>query len=440
MNQDQALGNAPLSALTQRSSSIGAYLPSGSARHGRRLRCSQAEQPGALPELPSRVLFTFAGGMGHFLPLLLIARALASDGHAVAFAAQAKLLPAVEQAGFEAFDTGGSTVRDPAARSPLLRPDMEREHRAVRDGYAGRVARQRASALLERAALWKPDLLVCDELDFGCMIAAERLSIPYATMLVIASGRLVRHDLVAEPLNALRAEHGLPLDPGLAMLSRHLVLSPFPPSLRDPRCPLPVTAHAFRPDISDGGEPPAWLRALPDRPVAYVTLGTVFNVEAGDLLSRLIEGLRRLPVNVIVTVGPQMDPTELGSQAENVRIEQYVDHGSLLPRCSLVVCHAGSGTVLGALAHGLPMLLLSIGADQPFNGARCEALGVAQVLDPVDATPEQVEAAAAFLLASSDHWLRASRVRDEIAALPGQATAVALLNRLARRRAPHLAS
>jgi UDP:flavonoid glycosyltransferase YjiC (YdhE family) len=380
-----------------------------------------------------RLLFTFAGGVGHFLPLLPLAHALAAEGHDVAFGAQAAMLPTVKQAGFEAFDTGGRTIRDVELREPLLELDMEREYRVVREGYAGRVARQRAPAILERARMWRPDLLVCDEMDFGCPVAAERLSVPHATVLVIASGMLTGPDLLAAPLGQLRDEHGLPPDPEMAMLNRYLVLSPFPPSLRDPTRPLPLTAHAFRPAPPRDVTPPPWLRPPSDRPLIYVTLGTVFNAESGDLFARLLEGVRDLPVDVIATVGPQLDPAELGPQPDNIRIERFIIQSSLLPLCDLVVSHAGSGTVCGALAHGLPMLLLPMGADQPFNARRCEELGAARTLPPIRLTPAEVKEAVAFLLASDAHRKAARRMMAEIAALPGQESAVNLITKLARR-------
>lgn len=382
-----------------------------------------------------RFLFSFAGGSGHFLPLLPLARGLTDEGHTVAFAGQSAMLSIIEQAGFTAFDAGGSTVRDVAARVPLLKLDLEREYRAVRDGYAGRVAQQRTATLLELARSWKPDLMVCDEMDFGCPIAAERLSIPHATVLVIASGMLAKRDLIAEPLNRLRAEHGLPPDPEMAMLNRRLILSPFPASLRDPSCPLPSAAHAFRPAS------PAFTARLPrpsevpGRPLVYVTLGTVFNAESGDLLATLVEGLRDMPVDVVATVGPQLDPAELGPQPDNVRIERFVDQWSLMPRCSLVVSHAGSGTVYGALAHGLPMLLLPMGADQPFNAMRCEALGTAWILEPTEQTPSTIRDAAIRVLADGSFGRAARKVAAEIAALPGQDHALALLTELAHKPA-----
>jgi MGT family glycosyltransferase len=168
----------------------------------------------------------------------------------------------------------------------------------------------------------------------------------------------------------------------------------------------------------------------------YFTLGTVFNVECGDLFGRVVAGLRELPIHLVVTVGRDVDPAELGPQPANVRVERFVPQAELLPRSSLVVSHGGSGSVMGALAHGLPMLLLPIGADQPLNALRCEALGVGRSLDALLADPPTVRAAAASVLADPSYRRAAERMRDEIAALPEPASAVALLERLAAERRP----
>jgi UDP:flavonoid glycosyltransferase YjiC (YdhE family) len=386
-----------------------------------------------------RILFTFAGGSGHFEPLVPIARAAQAAGHTVAFAGQQTMVPAVEAAGFTVFATGGATVGAAPERLPLLKLDIEREDRALRESYANRIARERASAILALCADWRPDMLVCDEVDFGCPIAADRLGLPHATVLVIAAGSFVRPGLVGEPLNRLRAEHGLPPDPELAMLSRYLVLSPFPPSYRDPTFPLPATAHSIRPlalDRAPGVTAPAWLAELGGAPTIYFTLGTVFNIESGDLFSRVLAGLRELPVNVIATVGREIDPAELGPQPAHIRIERYVAQATILPHCAAVVSHGGSGSVIGALAHGLPSVLIPMGADQPLNAARCADLGLARVLDAVEATPESVRGAVAAVLADPAYRRAAERMRDELAALPGPEHAVALLERLAEEQRP----
>ena len=386
-----------------------------------------------------RILFTFAGGNGHFEPLAPIARAAVAAGHTVAFAGQAALLPNVEAAGFTAIATTGATFSDTPQRSPLLKLDAEREDRDLRDGFADRLARQRAASLLGVCNDWRPDLVVCDEVDFGSMVCAERLGLPYASVLVIAAGSFVRPTLVAAPLNQLRAEHGLPPDPELTMLSRYLVLSPCPPSYRDPRFPLPATAHSIRPlaapPSADAALPP-WVAELDDAPTIYFTLGTVFNLESGDLFNRVLAGLRGLAVNVVATVGRQIDPTEFGPQPANIHIERFIPQALILPRCSLVISHGGSGSVIGALTQGLPALLIPMGADQPHNAARCADLGVAQVLDALEATPADVRQAVGALLAEPSYRRAAMRMAQEIAALPEPAQAIPLLERLVAEKRP----
>ena len=385
------------------------------------------------------VLFTFAGGSGHFEPLVPIARAAAAAGHMVAFGGQSVMIPAIEAAGFTAFAMAGATLSATPERLPLLKLDAEREDRDLREGFATRLARQRCAAVLGLCEEWQPDLVVCDEVDFGAIVAAERLGLPYATVLVIAAGSFVREEVVGEPLNQLRAEHGLPPDPDLAMLSRYLVLSPFPPSYRDPAFPLPVTAHSLRPlalEAAQNDSAPAWVARLSGAPTIYFTLGTVFNVESGDLFERVLAGLRELPINLIATVGRQIDPEEFGPQAANIHIERYISQALILPYCDLVVSHGGSGSVIGALAHGLPSVLIPMGADQPLNAARCADLGVARVLDAVEATLESVREAVSSVLADPSYRQAAERIRDEIATLPAAEYAVTLLERLAAERRP----
>jgi UDP:flavonoid glycosyltransferase YjiC (YdhE family) len=383
-----------------------------------------------------RILFTFAGGTGHFLPLVPVARAAERAGHVVAFAGQEGMVATVEAAGFTMFPSGGASLLSTDQRAPLLALDMEREARAIRTTFAGRIARERADAILAIGTGWSPDVVVRDEIDFGAAVAAERLGLPHATVLCIASGSFVPTSLVAEPLNALRESHGLPLDPDLAMLDRYLVLSPFPPSFRDPAVAPSPNLHAFR-SVETGSNgtapddvpPPSWLEVLP-KPVLYLTLGTIFNRESGDLFERAIAGLRDLPGSVVVTVGREIDPASVGPQPANVHVHRFIPQSLLLPHCDIVVSHAGSGSVIGALAHGLPMVLLPMGADQPLNAARAEALGVALVLDAIDATSADIQHAAVTVLSEPSYLRKAELIRDEIRALPGPGHALELIEQL----------
>jgi MGT family glycosyltransferase len=251
---------------------------------------------------------------------------------------------------------------------------------------------------------------------------------------VIAAGGFLDPKLIAEPLTVLRSEYGL-ADDGLAMLHRYLTLVPVPPSFRNPLDPLPSTAHHVRPAVLDEGD--GFARPAPSAvgpPTVYFTLGTIFHQESGDLFQRVLSGLSGLVGEIVVTVGNEVDPAELGPQPSNVRIERFIPAGEILSRCDLVVSHGGSGTVVGALAFGVPQVLLPIGADQPLNADRCHDLGVAAVLNASTASGQAIAEAARAVLEDRSYRVRATSLRDEIRSLPGSGEAAARLERLATSR------
>jgi MGT family glycosyltransferase len=175
---------------------------------------------------------------------------------------------------------------------------------------------------------------------------------------------------------------------------------------------------------------------MDDKPTVYFTLGTVFHLESGDLFTRVLAGLRDLPINVIITVGREIDPAEFGIQPDHIHIERYIPQALILPRCDLVISHGGSGSVIGSLIHGLPSVLIPMGADQPHNAKRCEALGVGRVLDAVRATPDMIRQAVSVVLENPSYQQAAERLKDEIATLPEPTYAVTLLERLAAEKQP----
>jgi MGT family glycosyltransferase len=167
-----------------------------------------------------------------------------------------------------------------------------------------------------------------------------------------------------------------------------------------------------------------------DRPTVYFTLGTIFHQESGDLFTRVVAGLSDLDANIIVTVGREIDPAELGPQPPNVLVERFIPQELLLPRCDLVVSHSGSGSVIGALAFGIPLVLLPMGADQPLNADRCEALGVARVLDPLTARPRDITDSAQEVLQTATYREAARRLREETTLLPTSDQAAGMIEEL----------
>lgn len=379
-----------------------------------------------------RVLCSFVGGRGHMEPLLPIARAARDARHEVAFACRPSMTGAVAAEGFDAVAIGPD-VSAPTARTPLRDPDPVYEEAVMRDGFASRTARARAEDLLQVLSTRDVDAIVADEVDFGAFLAAERLGIPYVSVVVLAAGGFARPDLLAAPLGALRAELGLPADPELTMLHRHLLLAPVPPSYRDPAHPLPASTLAIRPAALEAHED----RRRDDRPArprVYVTLGTIFNMESGDLFERLLAAVSDVDADVLVTVGDGLDPEELPAVPEHVWVERFVPQHLVLPHADVVVSHGGSGSVIGALAHGVPLVLLPMGADQPHNARRCVELGVGRALDPVRATPQDLRDAIQSVLGDDRHRSQAQRLADESRGLPAAIEAVRTLEAIVAGR------
>ena len=85
---------------------------------------------------------------------------------------------------------------------------------------------------------------------------------------------------------------------------------------------------------------------------------------------------------------------------------------------------------MAALAHGLPLVLVPIGADQPQNAHCCAALGFAHVVDTDTLSPSVARAAVLDALSDPSYRRNAERLRAEIQGLSGPEQAVTFLERL----------
>ena len=98
-----------------------------------------------------RILFTCRPVVGHFYPLVPVARALAGAGHDVAFATHPSLQPAIASAGFRHVAAGlgpsSREVADLMAQARDLSGEVLLEHIWGRL-FAGLLARRMAGDLL----------------------------------------------------------------------------------------------------------------------------------------------------------------------------------------------------------------------------------------------------------------------------------------------------
>jgi UDP:flavonoid glycosyltransferase YjiC (YdhE family) len=366
-----------------------------------------------------RVLVGCWPAYGHLLPMLPLVRAAQRAGHDVVVSSGADLAPVLDGLGVPDH-ASGLTLAESYGRLPdyttiSALPPEEQAGFAARYLF-GAGAVDRARDLAAFVDEWRPDLVVHDTLELGSPTVAADRDIPHVTH---GYGPMVPDsDRFAAVLGATIAAAGLP-DPVPAVLMAPY-LDVCPPGLRG-TVPYPwPTTVPLRPSAgeaaADGSDVPH-LSGLPHPDTVYVTLGTIMNQAAG-VFRAVIDGCRDLPVNLVVTTGPDFDPELIGPLPASVRTAPYLPQAALLPLCTAVVSHAGAGTMLGALCHGLPQLCLPQGTDQPSNTAALLPTGAALALDPDGTTADAVAAAMTRLLGEQSFREAAQRLRGEIEQMP----------------------
>lgn len=380
---------------------------------------------------------------GHFHALVPLALAARERGHELAFATGKGFESAIRQAGFEhfpcGFDFDGSQdIFQALPEFEALKAEAPAETALQQlHGFVMGLSPRMAEDLLELVGMWQPDVIVRDPLEYGGYIAAERHGIPYATA-IWATYISPRH-MVPGALAQLRQRFGLTPDPELQTLDRYLVLDFLPPSWKFADLPYPPTTHHFCAppfDTTTGERLPAWVKALPDQPVVYATLGTTFN-QAPHLFKAILSAFRDAPVSLVMTVGRSMDPQQFDKQPGHIHIEQYIPQTLILPHCSALVFHGGYNTLRSALWHALPVVVIPAGAgDQVPTAMRCEGIGVGRMIERNPPGPDEILAAVYSVLDQPIYRQRARELQYEMKSLPPISEAVRQLERLAVEKEP----
>ena len=382
-----------------------------------------------------RIAFATNPALGHLLPLVPLAQAARDAGHDVRVLGGASLSRPLADARLPHVEAGPPDLPSVFAQVPERQGLTGRRLAAAtwKGAFAGVLAEAMAGATLALAETWRPDLVVHEDSEQGSWIAAERLGVPHIALQATA-WRGSGYRLSSEPLNRLLVRYGLQQDPDLRAWHRFGFLTTRPPSLHNADDPVPAGSTPIRPSAPDdgGGEPADWpTPAGGTRVHVVVTMGTLMpgRVEA---MTAILDGLEMLDVDILATVGHDIEPAALGTRRTTTRVARYVPMIPLLASASLLVFHGGSGTMLAGLAAGVPLVMLPIAADQPENADRCRDAGVARVLEPDRRGAGDVREAAADILGDPDYRAAAARVRAEIAAMPDPAAVLLELEALAR--------
>ena len=382
------------------------------------------------------VFATWEGG-GHVTPALWAARRLVDRGRRVHVVSD-------EATRAEAEGFGLSFA---PWRTAPNRPDKDPAHEPVRDWEASDPAdildRLCTRLMTGPAVRYAADLIevldahpgaavVSQELLLGAMVAAQarerRLALltanvwplptlpgvppfgpglePPADASQAAMQEMIRtasvtfYDRGLPDLNAARAVYGL--SPLAHVLDQTKVAHRI---LISAAAAFDFTPHALpAPFVHVGPQAraPAWAApwtspwaADDTRPLVLVSFSTFYQAQE-PVIARVICALETLPVRAVVTLGPQLAPGDFRSGG-NVRVLASASHDLLMPHVSVMVTHAGHGSAIRPILHGVPLLCLPMGRDQADNAARITARGAGLRLDPAS-SPEGIASAVRRLL------------------------------------------
>jgi UDP:flavonoid glycosyltransferase YjiC (YdhE family) len=322
------------------------------------------------------------GDPGHAFPMLALGAALVRRGHRVTFETWERWRPHVLASGMAFL---------PAPEHPAF-PTRERPIQP----YEAHVMAARHTR--EHVAALRPDVVVADILTLGPALAGELEGVPVGTLIPHVyphlppgappysfGARMPRGALgrrlwsTLDPLTARGLEQGrrdlngarqrlglAPVDRVHGGLSERLTLVGTFPQLEYPRV-WPAGTHVVGPLM---WEPPTEDVELPpgEEPLVLVAPSTAQD-RHHRLLCAALEGLAEEPVRVLATWNrrPLPGPTKVPA---NARMVEWVSYARTMPRCDLVLCHVGHGTMVRALASGAAVVACPVAGDMGENAAR----------------------------------------------------------------------
>lgn len=394
-------------------------------------------------------LFALVDGGGSVPPEVGAVRRLVERSHRVVVLAEDSMADDVHATGatyrpwVEAPNRPSRHPDDDPYRDWECKNTMQLFQRLLDRQFAG-PARRYADDVLAAIAEVHPDLVVCSTMAPGAMVAAEAAGLPFDVLLpnvylLPVAGRTpagmglrpasnrfarVRDRALVEAtvrmwnrglplLNEVRAEHGLPalrrFFDQLSSARRQLVMTS---EAFDLPGPLPANARYVGAVLDD----PVWADTPwdpppGDEPLVLVGLSSTFQDHVG-CLQRIVDALGALPVRGLVTTGPAVDPSAITAPGD-VRVVAAAPHSQVLSEAAAVVTHGGHGTVVRALAAGVPLVVLPHGRDQADNAVRLARRG-AGVAVKRTASPTRIAAAVRQVLDDPSFGVQAAALGETI--------------------------
>ena len=384
------------------------------------------------------------GEPGHAFPMLALGARLAERGHEVTFETWSRWREHVEAAGMRF---------EPAPEYPLFPRPGEPFKMYEIVVPATRHTRRTVAEL-------RPDVVVHDILTLAPALAGELEGVPVATLVPhvhpagadafppYALGARLPRTWVGRgvwrraerwtqaglrqgraELNDARRDVGLPPVSHLhGGLSERLCLVGTFPQLEYPR-QWSAGTHVVGPIM---WEPPFGSVSAPpgDAPLVLVAPSTAQDPEH-RLLRAALAGLGDEPVRVLATWNRRPLPADRPvAVPDNTRLVEWISYSQTMPSCSAVICHAGHGTMVRALASGCPVVAVPHCGDMAENAARADWAGAGVRLPWRFLTPGTLRLAVRRALSEASLRARAGELAAWAATHDGASRAADLVEEL----------
>ena len=360
------------------------------------------------------VQFVTWDGGGNLPPTLGIAQELHGRGHAVRVIGEESQRSAVASA-----DLSFSAWSHALSAGQEQRSAGERLTYLINQVWLNT---DLADEVLAHLALQPAEVVVVDCMLEGVLARSQQISAPTVVLVhgLFRSVLRMRDSLIAFG-NQLRADAGRPnLDTSqLKWEGKDLVvvttLREFDGAEDEPASNICYVGPVLPAPGPAEGWPSPWESSDP-RPLVLVSLSTMPGQGSTTLAQAVLDALAEDSIRVVMTTGAL--PPESLSPPGNAVVFGVLPHWAILPEASLMVTHGGHGSVMGALAHGVPLICIpGVGADQPIVGERIVAVGAGRLLAP-DAVAELGDAVAQ-VLSNPSYSLAARHMEALIEGLDG---------------------
>jgi MGT family glycosyltransferase len=408
---------------------------------------------------------------GHVNPMIALAHELERRGHRVTLISAPDAQEAAVRNNIPFVPVG-------AAEYPVGALDTFTDTQGVLTGFPAiryiikdlvNIARTHARDLPDVVTRNKIDALVIDQILPMATVVACKLDLPYVTLCSLlplnsdvsvppfmmpwpystsTQARIQNtigyrvQELVERPLRILtnnqRVAWGMETITVDETFSPLAQIAQIPASLDYPRKNAPDWFHNTAPLFDEAGGDPApfpWDR-LDGRPVIYGSMGTLQNRIKG-IFRTMAEACADLDAQLVISLGQKgaRIPTDFPG---NPIVAEYVPQLDVLKRASLYIGHGGANTLLQALAHGLPMVLLPAATDQPGMSSRAKHVGIAEFLPVRKANPRRLRAVVHKVLTDPSYRDSARRFQDSLKELNGVSRAADIVEQAFRTRQPVL--